>query len=93
VLTTIGMRAPCYALVVGTRGDLESSGHLCGGEVELNGCCIFPVWRRGGDVAVQVVSACQSCLVAIRQIVADPERARQLGGGGEPNLSLKLVAQ
>jgi len=86
------MREPGYALVIGTRSDLESSGHLSGGHVELNGCCSFPLWRRGGDVAVQVVAACQSCLIAIRQIVADPERARQLGGTREPGASLKLVA-
>jgi len=85
------MREPGYALVIGTRGDLESSGHLSGGDVELNGCCSFPIWRRGGDVAVQVVSACQSCLVAMRQMVADPECARQLAGRTEPSTSLKVV--
>lgn len=69
------------SLVVGTGADLESSGHLLSGEVQLNGCCTFPIWRRGGDMAVQVTSRCQSCLGAIRSALADPAQTQLVLGG------------
>jgi hypothetical protein len=85
------MREPGYALVVGTRADLECSGHLLGGQVQLNGCCSFPIWRRGGDIAIQIVAACQTCLHAMRTIVGDPVRARELASGSDRAVSLKMV--
>ena len=69
------------SLVVGTRADLESSGHLLHGEVHLNGCCRFPTWRRGGDMVVQVTSRCRRCLAGIRAVLADPNQTQLLGSG------------
>ena len=47
----------------------------------LNGCCSFPIWRRGGDTVVQVTSRCRNCLTGIRAVTADPKQTRLLGGG------------
>jgi len=67
-----------FSLVVGTRGEFEKSGWVRGERLRLNSCCRFQIWLRAGETAVQVTSRCRGCVTALRDLVADPDRARCL---------------
>jgi hypothetical protein len=83
-----------YSLVLDTSEQLEREGFTRGADVHLNACCHFPLWRRNGETAVQAVSGCAGCLSAIRQVLANREKASCLfGDGGHPDTTVMIVLQ